>query len=50
MESTNVDLANALGNLLNRTVSMVNKYYDGVIPAYTGRVNDVDGNLEDLTK
>ncbi|NLZ15706.1 MAG: methionine--tRNA ligase [Erysipelotrichaceae bacterium] len=50
VERINVDLANALGNLLNRTVSMVNKYYDGVIPAYTGRVNDVDGNLEDLTK
>ena len=29
----NSDLANALGNLVNRTVSMVNKYFDGVIPA-----------------
>ncbi len=29
----NSDLANALGNLVNRTVSMVNKYFDGVIPS-----------------
>ena len=29
---------------------MINKYFDGVIPAYKGRINDVDGNLEDLTK
>ena len=28
----NSDLANTLGNLVNRTVSMVNKYFDGVIP------------------
>ena len=50
VERINMDLANALGNLLNRTVSMINKYFDGVIPEYNGRVNDVDGNLEDLTK
>jgi len=29
---------------------MINKYFDGVVPQYNGRVNDVDGNLEDLTK
>lgn len=28
----NSDLANTLGNLVNRTVSMVNKYFDGEIP------------------
>ena len=50
VERINTDLANALGNLLNRTVSMINKYFDGVIPEYKGRINDVDGNLEDLTK
>ena len=50
VERINMDLANALGNLLNRTVSMINKYFDGVIPEYKGRINDVDGNLEDLTK
>ena len=29
---------------------MVNKYFNGVVPAYKGRINEVDGNLEDLTK
>jgi methionyl-tRNA synthetase len=50
VERINTDLANALGNLLNRTVSMINKYFDGIVPEYTGRINEVDGNLEDLTK
>lgn len=34
VERTNFDLANDLGNLLNRTVSMMNKYFDGVIPTH----------------
>ena len=29
----NSDLANTLGNLVNRTVAMIHKYFDGVIPA-----------------
>lgn len=32
VERVNFDLANDLGNLLNRTISMMNKYFDGVIP------------------
>ena len=32
VERTNADLSNDLGNLLNRTISMINKYFDGVIP------------------
>jgi len=31
----NSDLANVLGNLVNRTLTMVNKYFDGVIPNST---------------
>lgn len=33
MERINSDLANILGNLVQRTITMVNKYFDGVIPA-----------------
>ena len=32
VERTNYDLANDLGNLLNRTVSMINQYFDGIVP------------------
>ena len=33
IQRINSDLANILGNLVNRTVAMINKYFDGVIPA-----------------
>ncbi|MGO2696655.1 methionine--tRNA ligase [Bavariicoccus seileri] len=32
IQRLNVDLANDLGNLLNRTVAMINKYFDGKVP------------------
>ena len=48
VERTNADLANSLGNLLNRTVSMINKYFQGVIPAYQGKVTAFDGELESV--
>ena len=35
----NQDLANNLGNLLNRTVSMIGKYFQGVVPAFEKNVN-----------
>lgn len=44
----NYDLANDLGNLLNRTVSMVNKYLGGQVGAYPGQITDFDAPLEDL--
>ena len=41
----NSDLANDLGNLLNRTVAMINKYFDGTIPAYTAPVSTFDPRI-----
>ena len=46
VERINSDLANAYGNLLNRTISMINKYFDGVIPNYNGQKTAFDGDLE----
>ena len=42
----NFDLANDLGNLLNRTVAMINKYRDGILPALQHGVTPVDDDLE----
>ncbi|MBC2080139.1 methionine--tRNA ligase [Listeria booriae] len=46
VDRVNYDLANDLGNLLNRTVAMINKYFDGEIPAYQGHVTPFDAELE----
>lgn len=48
VERVNFDLANDLGNLLNRTVSMINKYFGGEIPVYVGQVTEFDQTLEDF--
>ncbi len=45
----NLDLANNLGNLLNRTVSMILKYFDGVIPTWQGDLDALDKELSALT-
>ena len=49
VERYNFDLCNDLSNLLNRTVSMVNKYFEGQVPKYNGTPNDVDKELEEFT-
>lgn len=41
----NYDLANDLGNLLNRTVAMINKYCDGLVPDYASKVTPFDSEL-----
>lgn len=41
----NYDLANDLGNLLNRTVAMINKYCEGVVPDYASKVTPFDSEL-----
>lgn len=46
VERTNFDLANDLGNLLNRTVSMMNKYFDGVIPTEDMEPTEFDATLK----
>lgn len=40
----NVDLANDLGNLVSRSVAMVLKYFDGVVPN-VDKVEDIDNDL-----
>ena len=45
VERLNSDLANILGNLVNRTISMSNKYFDGVV-RNAGVTEDVDADLK----
>ncbi|MCE4046817.1 methionine--tRNA ligase [Lysinibacillus fusiformis] len=47
IERTNFDLANDLGNLLNRTISMINKYYDGIIPSENLQSTEFDTALKE---
>lgn len=48
VERYNSDLANTLGNLLNRTVSMVNKYFDGTLPTDIIERNEQTKELNDV--
>lgn len=44
----NTDLANELGNLVSRTLTMVERYFDGVLPAPTSENEQSDQELIDL--
>lgn len=46
VQRLNYDLANDFGNLLNRTIAMIEKYFDGEIPAYQPSETAVDKDLE----
>ena len=46
VERMNSDLANILGNLVNRTISMTNKYFGGIV-SDEGIVEDVDADLKE---
>lgn len=47
VERINSDLANVLGNLVNRTIAMTNKYFDGIV-TNPGVCEPVDDELKDL--
>ncbi len=47
VERLNSELANTLGNLVNRTISMSNKYFDGIVSS-TGVTEDVDADLKEV--
>lgn len=49
VERINSDLANTLGNLVNRTLSMSNKYFDGIVSS-TGAAEPVDEELKAVIK
>lgn len=46
----NSDLANDLGNLLSRTVTMIDKYFGGVLPPYVASGDPLDASLIELAE
>lgn len=50
VDRTNYDLANDFGNLLNRTVAMINQYFDGEIQSYKESETELETSLEQIAK
>lgn len=49
VDKYNFNLCNDLSNLVNRTVSMVNKYFDGKVPECAVNKSDIDKSFESYT-
>ncbi|HBI03146.1 MAG TPA: methionine--tRNA ligase [Paenibacillaceae bacterium] len=49
IQRLNFDLANDLGNLVSRTIAMIEKYFDGVVPA-PGAEEGVDASLKEVAR
>ena len=47
IEKYNIDLANDLGNLVSRTLAMINKYYQGLVKKTT-YINDLNRSVEEM--
>ncbi|NGP45789.1 methionine--tRNA ligase [Bacillaceae bacterium SIJ1] len=50
IDRVNYDLANDLGNLLNRTIAMIHKYEGGVLPVVNRLVNETDHDVEQMAE
>jgi methionyl-tRNA synthetase len=50
VERLNFDLANDLGNLLNRFVAMADKYFAGILPQYVANATPFDQGLVDMAQ
>lgn len=48
VERYNSELCNDLGNLLNRTIGMINKYFGGIVPQKPTKLTDLDNKLEEF--
>jgi methionyl-tRNA synthetase len=50
IERTNMDLVNDYGNLMNRTINMIKKYCEGIVPTFKENMSEFDKQLDQLTQ